>query len=69
MDESVELLIVSQHPVYGEQLRKAESEIEAFRKYKALGNIQKSIVRAKVFRQNIIGTSFIMKYEVLETIA
>lgn len=68
MVESIELLVIHIDGKYGEAIYGAESEFEAFRKYKELKG-RKKIVKAKVFTQNILDTPFIMKYEVIETIA
>lgn len=67
MKESIELLVIHVDGLYGEEIYGAESEIEAYRKFKGLKG-RKKIVKAKVYSKPIMGTDFIMKYEVLEVI-
>ncbi|KGN02402.1 hypothetical protein Z969_05625 [Clostridium novyi A str. 4570] len=68
MTESIELLVVENYNLFGEEVYKCDSEIQAFRKYKELKGCKKNIFRAKVFWQNLMNVPFIMKYEVLEII-
>lgn len=68
MKESIELLVINLDGLYGEEIHGADSEIEAYRKFKSIKG-RKTIVKAKVYSKPIMGTDFIMKYEVLEVIA
>lgn len=43
-----------------------ESELQALKKYKKLEGAKRNILKANVKRQMILGTSFIMSYEVIE---
>lgn len=45
-----------------------ESELQALKKYKKLEGSKRNILKANVKRQMVLGTSFIMSYEVIEVI-
>lgn len=68
MKETIELLVIHLDGLYGEEIYKAKHEIEAYKRFKSLKG-RKKIVKARVFSQDIMDTSFIMKYDVIETIA
>ena len=43
MTESIELLVVENYNLFGEEVYKCDSEIQAFRKYKELKGCKKNI--------------------------
>lgn len=68
MTESIEILVVENYNLFGEEVYSCNNELEAFRKYKELKG-KRNIFRAKVWKRNLLNVPFIMKYEILETIA
>jgi len=69
--ESIEILVVLNYDMEEEGVFYCgASEIDAYRKYKTLkGKGKRNIFKAKVWKRNVLNTPFIMKYEILETIA
>lgn len=69
MEEIIEILVVQNHNMEGQKIFYCgESEIEAYKKYKTLGNCKRNIFRAKVCKKDIMEMPFIISYEVLEVL-
>ncbi|WP_338564350.1 hypothetical protein QJR60_17260 (plasmid) [Paraclostridium sordellii] len=68
-DETNVYLTVKDYDMRCEEIHYCgESELQALTKYKKLEGSKRNILKANVKRQMILGTSFIMSYEVIEVI-
>lgn len=69
MTEEISFLVVTNHKAEGETIYYCgDSELEARRKFNTLKGMRKNIIKANVFKQNIMQVPFIMKYDIIEII-